>query len=235
MDQAERLSSDLEAAGMGCVVTTHAPYVLNPHNAHEPTLIAVDPGERAQRLKFLQNAVNIAGVLKAEAITFHAGAPPRGHDPVDSWTWLRMACAKLARSAHDKGLKAALEPKPGMLIETIDDYLELKDPVEDDAGAPLYLGLNLGHVLVTAERDADEAVHAARPRLASLALTDMPVGQLKPLTLGDGDLPLPRILRALEAIGYDKLISVEMPQSSEDAPAMIEHTLHKLRQNLSAA
>ncbi|MEN0074388.1 MAG: TIM barrel protein, partial [Paracraurococcus sp.] len=123
--RAEALARDLSARGLGCVIETGARYLLDPRIKHEPTLLSPAPEGRNRRVAFLRRAVDIGAILGAEAVSFWAGVPRPGVDPAQARTWLREGVARVVEYAAAHGVTAALEPEPGMLVETVDDWAAL--------------------------------------------------------------------------------------------------------------
>ncbi len=121
---------------------------------------------------------------------------------------------------------AALEPEPGMLIETVDDWQALGIP-------GLKLALDTGHCLVTGERDPAVAVREFAGALGTVTIEDMKRGSHIHLPFGEGDMDVPAVLQALTAIGFRKLICVELSRESHRADVMIPASLAALRAALS--
>lgn len=221
--RAEALARDLSARGLGCVIETGARYLLDPRIKHEPTLLSPTPEGRNRRVAFLRRAVDIGAVLGAEAVSFWAGIPRPGVDPAQARTWLREGVARVVEYAAAHGVTAALEPEPGMLVETVDDWSAL-----DLAG--LSLALDLGHLLVTGERDPAAAIEEFAPHLGTVAIEDMARGVHVHLPFGEGDMDIPRCLDALERIGFARLVCVELSRESHRADAMIPQSARWLRE-----
>ncbi len=94
-----------------------------------------------------------------EAMSFWAGVPKPGVTREQALGWLREGADEVVRRAEAMGVVAALEPEPGMLIETVDDWPRSAIP-------GLRLALDTGHCLVTGERDPAAAVRNSPTRSA---------------------------------------------------------------------
>ena len=160
--RAEALSRRLRELGLGLVIETGARYLLDPRVKHEPTLLNPTPEGRARRIDFLTRCVRIAAICEAEAVSFWAGVPQRGVDPATAWGWLVDGVAQVADAAAEHGVTVALEPEPGMLVETVDDFQRLSRDLSERTSWPLRLALDTGHCLVTGERDPASAVRGIR-------------------------------------------------------------------------
>ncbi len=220
--EAGRVSSLLQSLELGSVIETGARFLLDPTAKHEPTLVTADAAGRARRVGFLKRAIDIGAMLHSEAVSFWAGVPKPGVDRDDARRWLSVGLREVVAYAADKGVVPCLEPEPGMLIETLDDYAALG--IEG-----LRLALDTGHCLVTGEREPAAAVHAFADRIGTVAIEDMARGVHVHLPFGEGDMDVPGVLNALEAVNYEKLICVELSRESHRADRMIPEALAYLR------
>ncbi|MGL5840176.1 MAG: sugar phosphate isomerase/epimerase family protein, partial [Sphingorhabdus sp.] len=223
--RAAALARRLKTLGLGVVIETGARYLLNPRDKHEPTLVTADPDGRALRIKFLCRAIDIAGHLGAEAVSFWAGVPKSGVLRVDAMHWLNEGLAQVCDYAAMAQVPIALEPEPGMLIETVDDYDRLADN-----HPTLRLALDTGHCLVTQDIEPDAAVRLYAEQLGTVAIEDMRRGDHTHLPFGQGNIDLPKVLAALEGIGFSKLVCVELSRESPRAHAAIPEAMAALRQ-----
>ena len=220
--QRQALARRLQQLKLGCVIETGARFLLDPRAKHEPTLLTADPDGRARRIDFLTRALQVAADTGADAMSFWAGVPKPGVSRADAQAWLEQGAAQIARRAEDLGTTAALEPEPGMLIETLDDWARLAIP-------GLRLALDTGHCLVTGERDPAAAVREFAPHIGTVAIEDMARGVHIHLPFGEGDMDIPGILQALKDIKFDRLICVELSRESHRADTMIPASLAYLR------
>ena len=221
-DARRRLAARLRTLGLGCVVETGARFLLDPRAKHEPTLLTADPAGRARRVEFLARALEVAADTGADAMSFWAGVPNPGVSPDDARAWLLDGAAQVARRAEALGAVAALEPEPGMLVETVDDWAALGIP-------GLRLALDTGHCLVTGERDPAAAVREFAPHLGTVTVEDMKRGVHVHLPFGEGDMDVPAVLRALQDVGFTRLVCVEMSRESHRADTIIPASLAYLK------
>jgi sugar phosphate isomerase/epimerase len=185
LQEAQRVSSRLQRLGLGSVIETGARFLLDPKAKHEPTLVSGDAAGRARRIGFLKRAVDIAAILHSEAVSFWAGVPKPGIDPDEARGWLREGLTEVVAYAAEQKVVACLEPEPGMLIETLDDYAALDLP-------GLKLALDTGHCLVTGEREPAAAVAEFSDRIGTVAIEDMARGVHVHLPFGEGWAPWTR-------------------------------------------
>lgn len=216
------LAARLKELRLGAVIETGARFLLDPRAKHEPTLLTADPDGRARRIDFLTRALEVAADTGADAMSFWAGVPKPGVALTDARAWLEQGATEIARRAEQLGTVAALEPEPGMLIETLDDWAGVNIP-------GLRLALDTGHCIVTGERDPAAAVREFATHLGTVSIEDMKRGIHIHLPFGEGDMDVPGVLRALRDIEFDRLVCVELSRESHRADAMIPASLAYLR------
>jgi len=201
--------------GAATVVETGTRYLLDPLHKHRPTLVDRDA---TLRMRFLERAVEVAADLDARCVSFFSGILPDDAAPADGWARLRDRVAALTEYAGERGVRLAIEPEPGMLVETVDDALRLLAEV----GAPPELGItvDVGHCLVVEPDGVEGALRAAAPYLSNVQLDDMPRTHHEHRPFGEGDIDLPLVLATLADIGYTGVAAVELPRHSHDAPRL---------------
>ena len=216
------VSRRLERRGLGVVVETGARFLMDPGAKHEPTLVTADAAGRARRVGFLARALDVAAGLGAEAVSFWAGVPAARLDRERAWGWLVDGVGEVLARAGERGVTCAFEPEPGMLVEHAEDYRRLLDALSA-AGAPDTLGLALdtGHCVVAGDLEPQDAVRAWAPRLRAVAVEGMARGVHEHLPLDRGDVDVPAVLAALRAVGYERLVSVELSRDSHRADVMV--------------
>ncbi len=222
--EATRVAALLASLGLGSVIETGARYLLDPRHKHEPTLVTPDPAGRARRVGFLTRALDIAALLGSEAVSFWAGVPQPGVAGDAAWVWLDEGLDQVLDHAEQRGVDASFEPEPGMLVETVADYdrLHSRHP-------RLKLALDTGHCLVTGDIEPADAVHRYARQIGTVAVEDMRRGEHVHLPFGEGDMDVPAVLSALDAIGFSRLVCVELSRESPRAHAAIPEAIAYLR------
>jgi sugar phosphate isomerase/epimerase len=222
--RAEQLAAQLASLKLGVVIETGARFLLDPRHKHEPTLLSPEREGRARRVKFLQRAIDICAACGGEAVSFWAGVPRPGVDRQQAWQFLQEGVVQVAEYAERRGVVAAFEPEPGMLVETIDDYKRLQPTMPS-----LQLALDLGHCIVTQDRQPHDAVHEMRDQLGTVTIEDMRRGVHDHLPFGEGDLDTQAALQALHEIHFTKLVSVELSRDSHRVHTMVGQAIEYLR------
>ncbi|MFL6115496.1 MAG: sugar phosphate isomerase/epimerase family protein [Catenulispora sp.] len=218
-----RTSALLDRLGLDVVVETGARYLLDPRRKHFPSLVSPDP---AARLRLMERACEIAADLNAGAVSFWSGADHDG-DPKAAWTRLCAALDRVVEYAGRSGVRLGLEPEPGMVVATLDDYDELLL----ELGCPERLGLTLdiGHCRAVEEQAVPDCVRRAAPWLVNVQIDDMVRGVHEHLEFGAGEIAFAPVIGALIDIGYDGIVGVELPRHSHAAPETARRSLRFLR------
>jgi L-ribulose-5-phosphate 3-epimerase len=199
---------------MSCVIETGAGFLLDPWRKHEPTLVSQQEPGRQQRLVFLRHAIDIAGELDAKAVSFWAGRKSKDVSDKQAWTWLEEASLRLCDHAASKNIQLAIEPEPGMLVENLSHFEELK---ERTAGHRLGLTLDLGHAYLTENISPADCIRKNIRHISNIHIEDMRKPIHNHLFFGDGDIDFPAIFDALEQTGYHGPVVVELSRHSHDA------------------
>ena len=209
--EVNRVRRLLERHKLAVVVETGARFLLDPRRKHRPTLM--DDGTK--RLDFLRTALHVARDLGADCMAFWAGALPSGVDRVEARRRLVAGCAATIEEAERCGIDAAFEPEPGMAIETVAEWRAL----DKELGSPKRFGLclDIGHVLATGEGDPATVIRDNASRIFTAAIEDTHRGRHEHLPFGEGHLDVPAVLDALEAVSYNRILSVELSRHAYDA------------------
>lgn len=222
----ERVAAHLRRRGLDVVVQTGARFVLDPRRKHCPTLLDPDPAARAVRVDFLARCLDIARDLGAGALAFWSGRADEGEAAEVLGTRLADGCRRVADLAAERGLVAAFEPEPGMHVETVAQFMELRDVVGHPA---LRLALDVGHVHCNREGDPADIVRRHAAVLADVQIEDMREGEHVHLPFGEGTLDVRPTLAALLEVGFEGLVGVELSRDSHRAHEMVGTALAHLR------
>lgn len=222
----DRIGEILDRLGMHSVIETGARFLLDPRRKHQPTLLSADPADRLRRADFLARSVEIARILRADAVSFWSGKPDMPAADEDLWTRLVDGCQALCHVAAKAKVRLAFEPEPGMFIDTMPRFVELHRRVGDPCFG---LTLDVGHLHCMGELPIAAHLHRWKDRLWNLHIEDMRRGVHDHLMFGDGEMDFPPIFQALREIGYQGGVHVELSRHSHDAVNTAARALEFLR------
>ncbi|MCM1945877.1 sugar phosphate isomerase/epimerase [Streptomyces sp. G2] len=228
-----RVARRLGALGLTATVETGARYVLDPRRKHGPSLLDADPRDRAARVRLLLTAVGVAADLGAHAVHCFSGVIPPGTDDATAWRRLTDELAPVLDAAADAGVPLAVEPEPGHLLATLDDFHRLRAALGDPP--PLGLTLDIGHCQCLESAPPAACVRAAAPWLRHVQIEDMRRGVHEHLPFGEGEIDFPAVLDALADTGYQGLTVVELPRHAHAGPRLAAESFAFLRDAAAAA
>ncbi|MDQ1007237.1 sugar phosphate isomerase/epimerase [Streptomyces sp. V4I23] len=222
-----RVARRLGELGLTCAVETGARYVLDPRRKHGPSLLDPDPDARATRTGLLLTAVDVAAELGAHAVHCFSGITPPGTGDDTAWKRLEEGLWPVLDAAAAAGVPVAIEPEPGHLLATLDDFHRLRTALGNPS--PLGLTLDIGHCQCLEPAPPADCIRDAAPWLRHVQIEDMRRGVHEHLPFGDGEIDFPPVLDALTAAGYQGLTVVELPRHSHAGPELARASIEFLR------
>src|SRR2546421_11263448 len=180
-----------------------------------PSWIEPDRHYRQIRMDHTCRSLTLARELGAPCITTEPGGPV---EEGGSWSAaLRLFVEGLkpvAEHAEREGVPLLIEPEPGLLIETADQFLELMQHVDSPA---VGLSFDIGHSYCVGDDPAETILRVA-PWIRHVHLEDIAATRVHHhLVPGDGAIDLRATLRALKAVGYGGWGTIELYPFVSDA------------------
>jgi len=227
-----RVKSLLQRFKLRCVVETGARFILDPLRKHQPTLVSPKPEERRQRLDFLIQAIAMAREFEADALSFWSGTPTDDAPPDVLMQRLAEGCKELCDRAANYNVRLAFEPEPGMFIDRLARFEELRKLVDH----PLFgLTIDIGHLHCQGETPIPDQLHRWKDLLWNIHIEDIRAGVHEHLMFGEGEIDFAPVLKTLEEIGYAHGIHVELSRHSHDAVNVARQALEFLRSKVAGA
>jgi protein FrlC len=180
-----------------------------PSAYFDPTIITEDDYDRTWRIEYTKDAIDLAAAVDAPAACVATGRPLPGSLPEEARDVLHESLHELLDYAEKRGVDLGIEFEPEMLIECTDEVLELIDEIGRDS---LGVNLDLGHAAVYGEEPA-ESVRRCAGNITGVHLEDI-VGGIRGKHYhripGEGDLDFEPVFEALEEVGYDGFVTMEL-------------------------
>jgi sugar phosphate isomerase/epimerase len=144
---------------------------------------------------------------------------------------LADGCAEITAAAALRGVRAGLEPEPGMFVGTVAEFDVLGVCIAERHGdrARPGLALDVGHVHCNREGDLSGILRAHAGDLVDVQIEDMREGEHLHLPFGEGTLPPGPVVSALRAVGYRGPLVVELSRDSHRAPEVAGAAIRVLR------
>jgi sugar phosphate isomerase/epimerase len=183
-----------------------------------PSWIEPDVNYRHIRVDHTIRALTLARELGAKCITTEPGGPV---EQGASWSAALGLFVEMLKPVIDhaekEGVLLLIEPEPGLLIETADQFLELMQHIDSPA---VGLNFDIGHFYCVKDEPA-----VTVPRLARYTrhyhLEDIAATRVHHhLVPGEGAIDFADTLKAIKATGYSGWITIELyPYVDDPDPA----------------
>jgi sugar phosphate isomerase/epimerase len=169
-----------------------------------------DVGELRQiRFEHTKNCIELASELGCKNISTEAGGPldTKTSNPVALKRRFAREMNKLSRFAEDQEIKVLVEPEPGLLLETSQDFLFFIKEVESEY---IKLNFDIAHFYCVRE-DPAEVIHRLSDYIEHFHLSDIAVNRVhNHLIPGEGAINFKSVFKAIIEIGYKGCITVEL-------------------------
>lgn len=208
--------------------------VADPRQPYwHPSWIEPDAHYRAIRREHTKRAIRLASELGAPCIQTEPGGPL---NPGQTWRQAAevfyeelMPCIEVA---EDEGVYLLIEPEPGLMIETFEQYLEFVDCINSPA---VGLNFDIGHAFCVGQEPEDwiprMAEHTRHYHIEDIAGSRVHAHMIP----GEGAIDFAPVLRAIQETGYDGWVTVELYPYIDDpddagrkAKAYLEKTLARI-------
>ncbi|WP_339732779.1 sugar phosphate isomerase/epimerase family protein [uncultured Gimesia sp.] len=223
----EQMQTLLDEYQLSSVIETGARFLLNPRAKHEPTLLSTTTDERATRIDFLKRCIDLAAVLKSDAVSFWAGQLKQDLSREQALARLAEGCREVIDYAVEKQVRLAFEPEPGMLIETLRDFADLTALVDHPCFG---LTVDIGHLHCMGETPISQFIQPWGDRIFNIHIEDMVHGVHDHLRFGEGDIDFSDVMSGLRSINFTGGIHVELSRHSHIAPDVVRESFQYLKQ-----
>lgn len=206
-------------------------FMMNAVNDHRqpywyPSFLEPDEGYRRVRIDHTRRALDLCKELGAPHITTEPGGPLA---PGQSWEQAARlfveALKPLAEHAHNLGVLLLIEPEPGLLVETTDQYQEIAGRLNAPS---IGLNFDIGHAFCVGE-DIPQQIKALSNQIKHFHVEDIAETRVHHhLVPGTGAIPFPQIFQAIHQSGYSGWITVELYPFVDDPDAAAQAALHVL-------
>ncbi len=205
MDLNRLAFSNINAFMMNAVNDFRQPY-------WHPSFIEPEPHYRRVRIDHTRRALELCAELGAPHITTEPGGPLLpGQSRQEAIDLFVEVLKPLADAAHGLGVLLLIEPEPGLLLETTDQYLE----VAERLSAPsIGLNFDVGHAFCVSE-DLPRAIAKLASHIRHYHVEDIAASRVhRHLVPGTGAINFSEVIAAIRATGYDGWLTVESIRSS---------------------
>jgi sugar phosphate isomerase/epimerase len=192
-----------------------------------PSWIEPDRHYRNIRIQHTRRALTLARELGAACITTEPGGPvEKGGSWSKALEIFVEGLKPTAEHAEKEGVLLLVEPEPGLLIETADQFLELMEHVDSPA---IGMNFDIGHAFCVGD-DPAVAIPKVAPYIRHFHLEDIAATRVHHhLIPGEGAIDFAATLRAIKAIDYKGWITIELYPYVDDPDLAAQTALERVR------
>ncbi len=212
-------------------------FMMNAINDHRqpywyPSFIEPEPNYRRVRIDHTLRALSLCAELGAPHITTEPGGPLAPGQSRQAAIDLFVEVLKpLAEHADNLGVLLLIEPEPGLLLETTDQYLEVADRLDAPS---IGLNFDVGHAFCVSE-DLPRSIAKLAPHIRHYHLEDIAASRVHHhLVPGTGAIDFAEVVGAIQRTGYDGWLTVELYPFLDDPDAAARGALEVLRPLVAA-
>jgi sugar phosphate isomerase/epimerase len=212
MDEARRQHTRQRIATPGLVVSNVNAFTLFAcGDTYRPTWLEPDESKRRRRIDHTLASVELANQFGAKTVSLQPGGPMIGTDMTRDRAGELYAegLSHVVPLAKQLGVILAVEPEPGLFIQTAAEYLEFKDRFFKNEDA-VRMNCDIGHLFCCGEDPAtvirDHAEHVAHVHVEDIGKNRVH----QHLTPGKGVIDFAGVFKALEDVGYTGWTTVEL-------------------------
>jgi len=180
-------------------------------DTYRPTWIEDSAAERKRRVEHTLGGIRLAADFDCQTISLQPGGPMIGSTMTRAEAARRFAegleqCVPLAK---EKNVTLAIEPEPGLFIQTAAEYLEFKNAHFKNEPA-IQMNCDCGHLFCCGE-DPAEVIRNHAEHVRHIHIEDIGVNRVhQHLTPGKGAMDFPAIFEAVDKAGYKRPVTVEL-------------------------
>ena len=195
-----------------------------PEPYFEPSLISPNPKHRADRIVMIQRTLQFARDIGARNISITSGRMLGGMPPERAARQFVESIKPVLDRADTMGVDLGIECEPGLFLEYV---AELREWINRLNHPRLGANLDIGHSQVIGETIPYE-VEMLRGRIWNMHVEDIPGRKHYHMIPGEGTLDWQSLKSALERIGYDRYLTVELYTHTENPQEAAEKSLQYL-------
>lgn len=226
VNDVRRIKGVLEEKGLE-IANLNAFMMCAIQDFHHPSWIEAEPDFRRQRIDYTIRCIRLAESLGVSCISTEPGGPINGMKRETAMCLFMDGLAEVVPHALNCGVTLLIEPEPGLLIQTADEFLDLVHSFGADG---IGLNFDVGHFYCVNE-DPCLKMAQLKAYIRHFHLEDIPANrEHRHIMLGEGGINIPLVLQQIQAIGYEGYVTVELYPYQESAPEVATRSMQFLRE-----
>jgi len=212
--------SNVNAFMMNAIADRRQPYWY-------PSFIDPEPNYRQVRIDHTRRALTLCKELGAPHITTEPGGPiAEGQTRQQAIDLFVETLKPLAEHASNEGVLLLIEPEPGLLLETSDQYLEVAERVNAPS---IGLNFDIGHAYCVSE-NIPAAIKKMASQIKHFHVEDISAERVHHhLVPGTGAIDFAEVFKAIHEINYAGWVTVELYPFVDDPDAAAREALRVLK------
>ena len=215
-DASRRRDTKMQLADRGVVVSNVNAFTCFVHgDTYHPTWIDENKDRRQIRIDHTKRSLELAQEFGVKTLSIQPGGPMIAHRIGTGSTYAQgnerfaEALSECVATAKSCGVTLAVEPEPGLLIQTADEYLQFKNAFFANESM-VKMNCDIGHLFCVGD-DPAAVIRAMPDQIAHVHLEDIGANHVhQHLTPGQGAIDFASIFTALDAIDYKHWVTVEL-------------------------
>ncbi|HEX4054129.1 MAG TPA: sugar phosphate isomerase/epimerase [Tepidisphaeraceae bacterium] len=237
LDSAARMAIKRRIDSLGLIVSNINAFTLFASgDTYHPTWIEHDEHHRDLRVEHTRQCIELARDMQCGTVSIQPGGPLIG-TALNQKTAAKRFSESLARIvplAKKLDVILAIEPEPGLLIQTAGEYLQFKNAYFRDDSS-VHMNCDVGH-LFCVEEDPAEVIRSMPGEIAHVHLEDIAANRVhQHLAPGKGSIDFRSIFAALRDIDYHGWVTVELYPYESTAAEVAKNSMRYLRPIVEAS
>lgn len=211
-DSARRRDTARQLADRGLVVSNVNAFTCFVHgDTYHPTWIEPDPKQVQIRIDHTNRSLELAQQFGVRTLSIQPGGPTIGRSITrrEAEDQFAESLSKCVGTARATGVIIAIEPEPGLLIQTAQEYLDFKLRYFRDEPM-IKMNCDIGHLFCVGD-DPATVIRSMPEHVAHVHLEDIGANHVhQHLTPGRGVIDFRSIFDAMNAVNYAGWTTVEL-------------------------
>ena len=237
LDSAARLAIKHQIRSLGLTVSNINAFTLfAAGDTYHPTWIEEDERLRDLRIEHTMHCIEFAREMECGTVSIQPGGPMIGTTMDRQTAGRRFAngLERLIPLAERLGITLAIEPEPGLFIQTAGEYMEFKN-MFFSADSSIRMNCDIGHLFCVNE-DPAQVIRSMPQEVAHVHLEDIGANRVhQHLAPGKGAIDFRSIFAALREINYTGWVTVELYPYETTAAGMAKQAFEYLKPLLNEA
>jgi sugar phosphate isomerase/epimerase len=231
LDSAARMAIKHRIKELGLSVSNINAFTLFAlGDTYHPTWIADDDRQRDLRIEHTMACMELAAEMECRTVSVQPGGPLIGKNLDREEAEQRFAdgLGRILPLAERLGIVLAVEPEPGLLIQSAEEYLAFKKRffLSDNC---IHMNCDIGHLFCVGE-DPAGVIGKMPGEIAHVHLEDIAANRVhQHLAPGKGAIDFAAVFAALSQIGYTGWVTVELYPYETTAAEIARQAFEYLR------